>query len=1071
MKKRMLSLFLALCMLCSLVTVSASAADTSGDFEIEDGILKKYTGGGGEVIIPDEVTSIGEEAFKDCTGLTGVTIPDSVTSIGMSAFASTSLTSIAIPNGVTSIGIYAFNNCANLSEVTIPNSVTSIGEATFLNCTSLDSVTIPNSVTAIGWRAFDGCKSLTSVTIPDSVTSIDWCAFQSCTGLTSITIPDSVTNIGNAAFADTGLTSVTIPNSVTSIGEGVFENCTSLTSVTISASVTDMGYGSFSGCTSLTNINVDTGNMKYASEEDVLFTADKKTLLLCPNGKVGTYAIPDGVTSIEGSAFSGCTNLTSITIPGSVTSIGGSAFRGCTGLTDITIPDGVTTIGTRAFVNDNLTSVTLSKNVSKFVGGGDNAFSGCTSLTAIQVDLDNPNYISIDGVLFNSAKDTLVMYPSGKQGPYVIPDGVTSIQDGAFAVCAGLTSVTFPSGASVGDRAFEHCETLASVVVPLNVTIPKHFFMECHNLTDVYFEGTEEEWKELGIADGGRYTVHYNTAIHTHSYGPDWQSDENNHWHECSCGDRADTAAHTRDSGTVTTAPTADSAGVRTFKCSVCGYNMGTESIPATGGGSETPEPDPTPSDGGGTGGGSSTPVATPEVTTENGNTTVNQTVARPTVNASTGTASSTVSSSIVNRAIASAVKNDAANVTLTVPKATGSSADKVTNVELKVSASSMKNLASQSKSDLTVASQVAEVTIPNGVVAQLGEGRGQVTVSAKTDTDEATGTITVEVELKQDGRSVEANGVTATVPASTVQTAAGKEEAAVVVKTPTAEVTLPNQALNDLDSKKPISVQAAVDTDKGEVTITLKQGDQSIERMSGGFTVATGVSEDHAKSGEDLVAYDENGKIIPTSILKGTQMRVALNGSSKITYQPNPKTFPDAIPDWAEKGAKFTTSRELIRGIGTGEEAVFGADSTMTKAMIVTILQRLDNGGRESGSHTFSDVSGDSWYAESASWAVENNIVDSSSSFHDTEITREDLAVMLYKYVDNGKKTGTSDKNYSDMNGVSEVSPSAEDAVKWAVESGIIQGDDNNNLNAQKLVSRGEVSEMLVRFVGVVVG
>ena len=130
---------------------------------------------------------------------------------------------VSIPNSVTSIGNNAFYDCTGLTSITIPNSVTRIGEWAFCNCSGLTTVTIPNSVVSIENSAFGGCKHLTTVTIPNSVTSIGECAFAGCSSLTSVKIPNSVTSIGDRAFGGcTGLTSVKIPNSVISIGEDVF---------------------------------------------------------------------------------------------------------------------------------------------------------------------------------------------------------------------------------------------------------------------------------------------------------------------------------------------------------------------------------------------------------------------------------------------------------------------------------------------------------------------------------------------------------------------------------------------------------------------------------------------------------------------------------------------------------------------------------------------------------------------------------------------------------------------------------------------------------------------------------
>ena len=197
----------------------------------------KMVFGGCDTVIPNSVTSIGQYAFQNRTGLTSITIPNSVTSIGQSAFYYCSgLTSITIPNSVTSIGQYAFQNCTGLTSITIPDSVTSIGYGAFNSCSGLTSVTIGSGVTSIGENAFRDCTGLTSIIIPDSVTSIWQGAFYGCSGLTSATIGNSVTSIGYQAFYNcTGLTSVTIGNGVTSIGQQSFRNCSGLTSITCSA--------------------------------------------------------------------------------------------------------------------------------------------------------------------------------------------------------------------------------------------------------------------------------------------------------------------------------------------------------------------------------------------------------------------------------------------------------------------------------------------------------------------------------------------------------------------------------------------------------------------------------------------------------------------------------------------------------------------------------------------------------------------------------------------------------------------------------------------------------------------
>ncbi|MBQ9790173.1 MAG: leucine-rich repeat domain-containing protein, partial [Clostridia bacterium] len=174
--------------------VSANGGPTGEIF-----IPAKYNGSAG--LLP--VTSIGVEAFRNRTGLTGINIPNSVTSIGSSAFYyCTSLTDINIPDSVTSIGSQAFYFCSGLTTVTLGNSVSSIESSTFTHCSNLTTINIPDSVTSIGDSAFFYCTNLTDINIPDSVTSIGSRAFYRCTSLTHIFVPSTVTTISAASYSD-----------------------------------------------------------------------------------------------------------------------------------------------------------------------------------------------------------------------------------------------------------------------------------------------------------------------------------------------------------------------------------------------------------------------------------------------------------------------------------------------------------------------------------------------------------------------------------------------------------------------------------------------------------------------------------------------------------------------------------------------------------------------------------------------------------------------------------------------------------------------------------------------------
>jgi hypothetical protein len=320
-----------------------------------------------------------------------------------------------IQDGVKTIGNHAFEGIG-LTSVVIGNSVTTIGNWAFDGCHSLTFIAIPNSVTTVGDAAFSSCSNLTSVTIPNSVITIGVAAFSNCQGLTSVTIGNSVTTIGDWAFIDCySLSSVDIPTSVTTIGVAAFARC-NLTSVTIGNSVATIGNGAFERCYSLTSIHVDFANTHYSSENGVLFNKDKTTLVAYPGGKTGSYVISN-----------------------SVRTIGEYAFYYCDGLTSITIPNSVITIGEYAFFE-------------------------CRSLTSIHVDFANTHYSSENGVLFNKDRTTLVAYPGGKTGSYVIPNSITTIDRYAFCACRNLTSVTIPNSViTIGDHAFTSCISLVFV--------------------------------------------------------------------------------------------------------------------------------------------------------------------------------------------------------------------------------------------------------------------------------------------------------------------------------------------------------------------------------------------------------------------------------------------------------------------------------------------------------------------------------------------------------------------------------------------------------------------------------
>ncbi len=421
---------------------------------------------------------------------------------------------------------------------------------------------------------------------------------------TSVVIEDGVTSICYEAFGDAvNLTSITIGNTVTDIDSGAFHGCTGLTSITIPASVTRIAYGVFEGCTGLTAILVEEGNSNYCSLDGALYTKDMTGLHTCPAGKVGAFSIPSGVTSIGGSAFSGCTGLTGITIPVGVTHIGSSAFWRCTGLTAIAIPDGVSQIGYSAFTGcTGLASITIPASVTQIESS---AFSGCTGLTDIWVNENNSSYCALDGVLFTKDMNTLLFCTVAKQGDYSIPDGVTTIDHYAFDGCRMLTSITIPASVtSIGDGAFCNCSSLTAITFcgdapqMLEFAPPDQMGSLDGVYATIYYPAGNATWAAF-LSDMDAWGIVYGCdcsltwlpyEAHTHSYTKvvfDPTCESNGYtFYTCTCGDsyvsdHVEALGHSFAADTI--APTCTVQGYTVYTCTNCGTYYTEDYVRPTG--------------------------------------------------------------------------------------------------------------------------------------------------------------------------------------------------------------------------------------------------------------------------------------------------------------------------------------------------------------------------------------------------------------------------------------------------------------------------------------------------------
>lgn len=359
----------------------------------------------------------------------------------------------------------------------------------------------------------DTSKQLETVIIPDSIT-IEGLTFK-------------VNSIFFNAFRNhKTLKSITLNNNIEYICDNAFMGCVALSEINIPASIKRVAYNAFDSCISLSKFIVDPQNINYSSLDGVLYDKDKTILIRVPGGVLGSIAIPSTVSSIGVNAFKDCKNITNVNLPSSVKKIEDNSFRGCTSLTGITIPENVGKINRYSFYGcTNLTNITFSENVRdidiyafsktglknittplslKWIFEGAfsecknletvyintnvrdikaTAFFDCPNLKKINVDPNNKNYCSQDGVLYNKDKTKLIWVPDGYSGHFTIPSTVTCIAEKAFSKCNKLTSIEIPKSVTKIEKdAFIDCYGLTSIKIPKSVIeFGTRAFFNCKN--------------------------------------------------------------------------------------------------------------------------------------------------------------------------------------------------------------------------------------------------------------------------------------------------------------------------------------------------------------------------------------------------------------------------------------------------------------------------------------------------------------------------------------------------------------------------------------------------------------
>ena len=443
-------------MFSSETSASAQETYTTDDFtytlidEYSKVQILSYIGSDTDVVIPDRIDN------------------KKVTSIADSAFREKSITSVVFGQYVESIGNNAFYSCQSLNKLDFSkSSVKTIGNCAFMIDKSLESIEFPDSLESIGPYAFS-CYSygtygsyyasnLKSVKFGSGLKTVDEYAFYKNEKLETIEFAgNNLTSIGNNAFSScSALTELNLSGNKTIIRANAFSYDTSLKSVTISSGVNRLCDYAFYKCTALTTVELGEG----------LETMEGSVFRYCSS--LEKVSFPESLVNIYGNTFDSCSKLDNVKIPNNLTYIDGYVFSNCSSLKNVSIGSSCKSVSTTAFLNSY-------------------------SIDKITVAEDNKNFTSVDGVLYNNDKTTLVLYPKNRAGEFVVPDTVTSIADYAFDNAPKLTKVTIGENVkSVGTGAFRNCNSLETVIFKDSDTVQKtigdYAFNNCPALTEVDF--------------------------------------------------------------------------------------------------------------------------------------------------------------------------------------------------------------------------------------------------------------------------------------------------------------------------------------------------------------------------------------------------------------------------------------------------------------------------------------------------------------------------------------------------------------------------------------------------------
>ena len=996
-----------------------------------------------KVVIGDGVTTIGNNAFRKCPTYS-ISFPGSIKEIRGSAFRESKIVSVSLPNGVETIGDSAFSGCTQLTAVNLPASIIEVGNAAFSECTNMKSVAFApsgNQVT-MGNQTFMRCQRLVSVTLPQKMDCIGDEMFLNCLLLTNLTIPDGVSKIGEKAFSSCGiLVSLTIPASVTEqIGRAAFasapltniyfggtqEQWASISKIAQLGSNSTVHYNSTGPDgeqpTPPTPVPLTAEDFDYTAPANLTYDGSGKAANVRPkdslSGDVGTITVKYYQGSEEHGSTTAPTSVGTYNVKIDVEAT--ASYEAATGLVM-----GSFTIKPRALAGSLVVSASDS--------GGEGKITTGTVLTAHA----NANVVAGDSLSYQWYRDGKEIEGATK-ATYTLTTAdtdesvITVKATGGTNYSEELASnaVTVGKKAMTATLALSAAEAEGSTVLTASITDGENDIaydaLAGKGLKLVWTRSGEEFSNEavaypVQNSDRGKAI----TAKLVPAEGSDYT------------GEVVATGTGTNLVNGVYTLP-AVVPGAPTILTATPGDGKValTWTAPEDNGGAEITGYEITAND---------SVVEVGNVTSYTVSDLDNGTEYRFTVQAvnsvGTGAASNGVTAT------------PKAGSTPTPP----SGGDRPSNPKPPVDPTPPP----ATGEDVT---QTVTPNIKDGTAsATVDKETADKLVSDAVDNESENVTVKVEVPAGADVREVKAD-----IPASAVAGLAAKTDANLTVDTPVGNVTLPKETLAQLGGTSGnVTITAAVNEDNS-VKVEVQANGTTVGALDGGMKVDLPVRQPTAGTVAVLVDAEGNETILPKSAVDGGEMAVLLeDGSATLKFEDRAKSFSDTEGHWAKNSIAFVSSRNLFQGM---EGNRFKADEPMNRAMLVTVLHRLES-TPAAGSVSFDDVPADGYYANAAAWAAGKGIVtgDASGFNGQRNITRQEMAVMLYRYVQTIHGNQGTLGSYDGMDGAEDVSSWAARAMGWAVGSGIIRGDDSGSLNPSGTATRGEVAQMLMNFVSLI--